>query len=69
MYKAYKMANSFELKYSGHVDNMIPVFKYRSKDTGLTVVVAQVGGPLVNGYFCLGEFDKSVTAAFVCFIV
>ncbi|XP_060600571.1 uncharacterized protein C05D11.1-like [Ruditapes philippinarum] len=34
-------------------DGNIPVAKYRSKKTGLSVCIAQVEGPLVNGYFCL----------------
>ena len=34
-------------------NNKIPVTKYRSLRTGLTVTVAQVDGPVVNGYFCL----------------
>ena len=34
-------------------NNKIPVTKYRSERTGLTVTVAQVDGPVVNGYFCL----------------
>eukprot|EP00092_Neocalanus_flemingeri_P035801 GFUD01038981.1.p1 GENE.GFUD01038981.1~~GFUD01038981.1.p1 ORF type:complete len:1002 (+),score=290.69 GFUD01038981.1:52-3057(+) len=34
-------------------NNQIPVAKYKSLRTGLTVTVAQVEGPVVNGYFCL----------------
>ena len=49
-----KMEN-FELLYSGKSNNVIPVYKYKSKKTGLQVVIAQVGGPVVNGYFCLGK--------------
>ena len=45
----------FELLYSGKCNGVVPVYKYRSHLTGLTVVIAQVEGPLVNGYFCLGE--------------
>lgn len=33
-------------------DGEIAVNKYRSTATGLTAVVAQVEGPLVNGYLC-----------------
>ncbi|ESO83908.1 hypothetical protein LOTGIDRAFT_222342 [Lottia gigantea] len=48
------MANhNFELLHSVKANNSIPVSKYKSKDTGLTVFLAQVEGPLVNGYFCL----------------
>lgn len=46
---------AFELQYSGKVNDVIPVKKYRSSRTGLRVVVAQVEGPIVNGYLCLGE--------------
>ena len=31
----------------------VPVTKYRSKRSGLTITLAQVEGPVVNGYFCL----------------
>ena len=62
MYSNYKeeigvMANNdFTQLYTGKSNGVIPVYKYRSKKTGLTVVIAQVEGPLVNGYFCLGSF-------------
>ena len=32
----------------------VAVKKYKSGRTGLVVCLAQVEGPLVNGYFCLG---------------
>lgn len=32
----------------------VPVRKYRSLKSGVVVCIAQVEGPLVNGYFCLG---------------
>jgi len=47
-------ADDYELQYSGKVNDIIPVCKYRSRRTGLCIVVAEVPGPLVNGYFCLG---------------
>ena len=37
----------------------ILVQKLRSTRTGLVVCVANVEGPLVNGYFCLGEWQDS----------
>ncbi|CAL1530529.1 unnamed protein product [Lymnaea stagnalis] len=46
------MAN-FELLYRVVCDGKIPVSQYHSKDTGLTVCIADVEGPIVNGYFCL----------------
>ena len=47
------MKNQFELVSSLKANNKIPVVKYKSQKTGLTVTVAQVDGPVVNGYFCL----------------
>lgn len=43
----------FELISSAIVSDIIPIKKYRSKATGITVCIANVEGPLVNGYFCL----------------
>lgn len=45
---------NFELLYSLNAYNRIPVHEYKSKETGLTVVIAEVDGPVVNGFFCLG---------------
>ncbi|XP_056630340.1 uncharacterized protein C05D11.1-like [Diorhabda sublineata] len=44
---------NFELLYSLQAYNRIPVSEYVSKETGITVVIAEVEGPIVNGYFCL----------------
>ena len=35
------------------VSNGIPVRKYRSSATGLTIALAEVEGPVVNGFFTL----------------
>jgi len=62
MFKRYRAESAalatdqYELEYSGKVNDVIPVCKYRSTQTGLRVVVAEVQGPVVNGYFCLGAF-------------
>lgn len=45
---------AFELSYSLMAYNRIPVSEYKSKNTGLTVVIAEVEGPVVNGFFCVG---------------
>ncbi|RUS91332.1 hypothetical protein EGW08_000946, partial [Elysia chlorotica] len=45
--------NNFELQYEVSCNGKIPVSKYISKETGLTVCIAQVDGPIVNGYLCL----------------
>lgn len=49
---------SFELKCSLTANNLFPVHQYVSTRTGLTVVVAEVEGPVVDGYFCLGKSLK-----------
>ena len=49
-----KMAAKFEKVCSVVSNGIVPVTKYRSSRTGLTVCIAQVEGPLVNGFFCLG---------------
>lgn len=36
-------------------NDTIPVHKYKSERTGLTVVIGEVEGPIVNGYFTLGK--------------
>ena len=51
-------APMFDLVYTVTADGNVPVTKYRSKKTGLTVFIAQVEGPLVNGYFCLGKYHQ-----------
>ncbi len=32
----------------------VPALKYRSLRTGIVVCIAQIEGPLVSGFFCLG---------------
>ncbi|XP_030036652.2 uncharacterized protein C05D11.1 [Manduca sexta] len=43
----------FKLMSSTKASDVIPVNKYVSEKTGLTVIIAEVEGPLVNGFFCL----------------
>lgn len=45
----------FKLISSTKASDVIPVNKYVSDKTGLTVIIANVEGPLVNGFFCLGR--------------
>lgn len=45
----------FELISSLEAYGRIPVYEFKSIRTGLTIVIAEVEGPVVNGYFCLGE--------------
>lgn len=44
----------FKLVSSTKASDIIPVNKYVSIKTGLTVIIANVEGPTVNGFFCLG---------------
>ncbi|KAF7998270.1 hypothetical protein HCN44_009668 [Aphidius gifuensis] len=43
----------FELITSTKSNDTIPVHKYKSTKTGITVVIAEVDGPVVGGYFCI----------------
>lgn len=49
------MSTKLKLLTSAKVNGTIPVYKYESERTGLKIVLAQVEGPLVNGYFTLGN--------------
>lgn len=40
----------------------IPVQKYKSELTGLTVVIGEVEGPLVNGFFTLGKILQRISS-------
>ena len=51
--KAVESQNDYELLLSGICEDTIPVQLYKSKSTGIRVVLCQVPGPLVNGYFLL----------------
>ena len=44
----------FSQIYAGKANDVIPVQKYCSNKTGLTVATAEVEGPLVNGFLCVG---------------
>lgn len=45
--------SSFQLVATVNANEKIPVSIYKSNLTGLTVILAQVEGPVVNGYFTL----------------
>ncbi|KAF5295450.1 hypothetical protein FQA39_LY13111 [Lamprigera yunnana] len=46
-------SSAFELIYCVKAFNRIPVYEFKSKLTGLTVIIAEVDGPVVDGFFCL----------------
>lgn len=52
--------STLKLVTSAKVNGTIPVYKYESERTGLKIVLAQVEGPLVNGYFTLGNCPSCV---------
>lgn len=45
--------NGFKHICSSKANNLIPVHKYRSENTGITVLIGEVDGPVVKGYFAL----------------
>ena len=45
---------AFELVYSMKTNDTVPIHIYKSTNTGITVCIAEVEGPVVCGYFCLG---------------
>ena len=47
----------WELQSQVNLSGVLPVLKYKSRRTGLTVVLAQADSPIVNGYFCLATED------------
>lgn len=49
----------FELITSTKSNDTIPVHKYKSAKTGITVVIAEVDGPVVGGYFCIRKYTNS----------
>lgn len=61
-----KSDGNFLLVGSSKANDLIPVHKFKSSLTGLTVILAEVGGPVVNGYFCLGESLE--VQSLLCFV-
>lgn len=62
----------FELVYSMKTNDTVPIHIYKSTNTGITVCIAEVEGPVVCGYFCLGRILYLYTCHFssdasVCF--
>ena len=47
------ICNHWELLTNITIDDTLPVHKFRSKRTGMTIVLAPGESPIVNGYFCL----------------
>lgn len=45
---------SFDLIAETKLNGRIPVRKFKSNRTGLTVIFCDVDGPVCNGYFMLG---------------
>ncbi|XP_027214952.2 uncharacterized protein C05D11.1 isoform X2 [Penaeus vannamei] len=47
------LSSNYEFLCELRASGTIPVVKYRSRRTGMNVVIARVEGPVVNGYFTL----------------
>lgn len=47
------LAEHYDLLCEYQASGTVPVAKYRSKRTGLHIILARIEGPLVNGYFTL----------------
>ena len=52
-------SKNWELMNELNVGGRLPVLKYRSKRTGLTVTIGKAESPIVNGYFCLATEAKT----------
>ena len=52
-------AQNWELMADLNVGGSLPLVKYRSKRTGLTVTLDKVESPLVTGHFCLLTESKT----------
>ena len=48
-----KWSEHWELVTRLNVGDFIPLYKYRSKRTGMTIALAAAESPIVNGFFCL----------------
>lgn len=48
-----KWTQNWQLQSRLNLGGVLPVYKYKSLRTGLTVVLAQADSPIVNAYFCL----------------
>jgi hypothetical protein len=46
----------FELEAEFRANGIIPVKKFRSKESPLSVYFADVDSQVINGYFCFGEY-------------
>ena len=47
------ICNQWELITNLTIEDTLPVYKFRSKRTGMTIALAAAESPIVNGYFCL----------------
>lgn len=48
-----KWTKNWQLQSRVNLGGVLPVYKYKSLRTGLTLVLAQADSPIVNAYFCL----------------
>jgi len=50
-----KHSDRFQLVNYSKLESAIPVYKYKCLRTGITIVFGDIEGPLVQGYFTLGN--------------
>jgi hypothetical protein len=53
LYENHALPSLFFFFFQLNLNGVLPVTKYKSSLTGLTVVFASAESPIVNGYFCL----------------
>lgn len=53
-----KQSSQYELVSYSKFESVIPVFKYKCRRTGITIVFGDIEGPLVQGYFTLGKLPN-----------
>ena len=47
------ICQNWELVTNLTIEDTLPVYKFKSKRTGMTIALATAESPIVNGYFCL----------------
>lgn len=44
-------------------NDRFPVHKYKSETTGLTIVIGEVNGPIINGNIVVRKFSSTIHSA------
>lgn len=54
------ISDNFETICLVYYENTIPIYMYKSKNTGITVCIAELDGPIINGYFNIGNVSLHI---------